>query len=110
MKNRWLVILRFAVVALFLSYYGGATLFTHTHSFEWGEVTHSHPYMPSGAHSHTAAGVQLIHSLSSVLFIVSAVALLPVDYAQNYERVAKVVPRTLLVYSTRRQSRAPPVW
>ena len=29
-----------------MSYYFSTTLFYHTHHFQWGTVTHSHPYIP----------------------------------------------------------------
>lgn len=58
------------LTALFVSYYGGTSLFTHTHTYHWGKVTHSHPYVPSSGHTHSAAAIQLIAHLSAPLAII----------------------------------------
>lgn len=62
-------ILTIVFVILFLSYYGGATFFTHTHIFKEGRVTHSHPYLPSGHHTHTSMGFQQIDHLTHFTFV-----------------------------------------
>lgn len=51
-----------------MSYYGGGTLFYHSHESAEGTVTHSHPYLPSAGHTHSGAALQLIGHLSSVIF------------------------------------------
>ena len=56
------------LVALFTSYYVSSYFFYHTHVYEWGIVTHSHPYS-SSSHSHTANTLQLINCLANLLFI-----------------------------------------
>lgn len=71
MQEKLKALLRIALVALFLSYYAGVTLFSHTHTYSWGKVTHSHPYIPSGHHSHTTAGLQMIDNLSQLHIIAS---------------------------------------
>lgn len=103
-------IFRILIVALFLSYYGGVSLFSHTHSYQWGDVTHSHPYLPSTQHSHTAAGCYLIDNLSLLQFtagdeiIVFAVAAIFVlIFVERKERVFHfAIPQCSL--------RAPPVY
>lgn len=66
----WLLVLLFAV------FYGESTLFVHTHSYEWGTVTHSHPFMPSSSHQHTQNECQAIDMLSA--FVVDSLPELPV--------------------------------
>ena len=56
------------LVALFMSYYAGTTLFPHTHKYAWGTVTHSHPYS-SASHTHTANALYFIHNLNNLLFV-----------------------------------------
>lgn len=109
MKRHLVSILRIAVAALFLSYYSGSMLFTHTHSFEWGHVTHSHPYMPGAGHSHTAAGCQLIEHLGHMLFIASATMILAVAVQATYRIAAETAPRLAPVQRYTRPARAPPV-
>lgn len=76
MNEKALKTLRYLLMALFVSYYCGSTLFVHTHTFDWGTITHSHPYMPTGGgHSHTAAECVTIASLTTLLFtIVGAIS------------------------------------
>jgi len=54
-------------VALFTSYYVNTNFFIHTHHDASGLFTHSHPYS-SANHSHSANTLQLIESLTSLLF------------------------------------------
>ncbi|MEG1463788.1 MAG: hypothetical protein RSC11_02650 [Mucinivorans sp.] len=68
MRKRAFNILKYLLVALFVSYYAESTLFFHTHTFSWGTVTHSHPYMPSAAHSHTTTECQTIQLLTNLVF------------------------------------------
>ncbi|MEG1644675.1 MAG: hypothetical protein RR279_02405 [Alistipes sp.] len=76
MRSKSLKILNCLLIALFVSYYAESTLFIHSHTFEWGTVTHSHPYLPGGGHSHTAGACQTIHSLNTILFtLIAAFAL-----------------------------------
>lgn len=93
MKVKVQLILRVLVVALFLSYYCGATLFSHTHNYNWGDVTHSHPYLPSANHTHTTAGCFLIDVLSSLQF------------TQGAEIVFFVVVVGLIILSVERKER-----
>lgn len=62
-------ILRLFLVILFLGYYGGSTLFIHTHTVDGVVITHSHPYLPSGHHTHMPSGFQVIDHLTYLIFI-----------------------------------------
>lgn len=62
------------MVLLFLGYYGSTTLFSHTHYAEGKLVTHSHPYLPTSHHTHSAASCQLIHLISNQLFTTFAIS------------------------------------
>ena len=81
MKQGLVKIAKWLMVVLFMSYYFSTTLFYHTHHFQWGTVTHSHPYIPfeggMPSHSHTAEQCATIGLLSAiVLWIAVAPALL----------------------------------
>lgn len=52
------------MVLLFMGYNASSTLFVHTHDIGGREVSHSHPYIPSSHHSHSAFGFQLINIIS----------------------------------------------
>ncbi len=52
------------LVAIFAMYYCESTLFVHTHQYLGGTVTHSHPFLPGGHHSHSATEFQTIHTLA----------------------------------------------
>ena len=81
MKQGLVKIAKWLMVVLFMSYYFSTTLFYHTHHFQWGTVTHSHPYIPfeggMPSHSHTAEQCATIGLLSAiVLWIAVAPAFL----------------------------------
>jgi len=61
-------ILSLVLLVLYTSYYTSTTCFVHTHQTPWGPVTHSHPYT-SGTHTHSTNALQLIASLTTLLFI-----------------------------------------
>ena len=66
------------LIMLFLSYYVSISTFYHTHHFNWGTVTHSHPYVPFGQgsanHTHTPIQCQTISVLSNLLLIFSVIS------------------------------------
>ena len=78
MKHTLVNIGKWMLVILFLSYYISTTMFYHTHDFNWGTVTHSHPYLPSNSeapsHTHTPVQCQTISFLSYLLLTLSFVA------------------------------------
>lgn len=61
------------LLLLFVGYYVSSTLFLHTHQTTNGVITHSHPYSTTTEHTHTAAEIQLIEHLSSIIFVVFCV-------------------------------------
>ena len=71
---------KWIIMVLFMSYYISTTCFYHTHYFSWGQVTHSHPYMPfdKGAvkHTHTQEACQTIDHLSNILIVLFAAVIL----------------------------------
>lgn len=68
MKQRLLNISKILLVVLFVSYYGGTTLFLHTHQSQFGQVTHSHPF--KNTHQHTYTEYETIHQLSNIILVV----------------------------------------
>lgn len=66
MKQRLLNISKILLIALFVSYYGGTTLFFHSHETYEGLITHSHPYKTG--HTHSQVEFETIHLLSIILF------------------------------------------
>ena len=80
------------VIAFFLAYYGGASFFPHTHYYTWGKVTHSHPYLPSAHHTHSAASVHAIEHLTALFFLVFYAGIIPgavfVGYARYFARTS----------------------
>jgi len=69
---------KWMLVILFLNYYISSTMFYHTHHFNWGTVTHSHPYLPFGKtttnHTHTPFQCQTISVLSNIILTCLVVA------------------------------------
>ncbi len=74
MKQRLLNISKILLIALFVSYYGGTTLFFHSHESSEGLITHSHPYKTG--HTHSQVEFETIHLLSVILFTAYAAFLL----------------------------------
>lgn len=112
MKQKILNVLRVLLVALFLSYYGGTTLFYHTHYFSWGIVTHSHPYFPfdheKPMHSHSEAQCQTIAQLSFFLLVLGTVAFVFFNVCAHhfyYTAIRRISPDS---YSPSDPLRAPP--
>ena len=73
-RNRFKTIFVYALLILFLGYYGGITLFPHHHIVDGISVVHSHPYrsgpgsVPSD-HQHSKNGFVLIQFLSAFIAI-----------------------------------------
>lgn len=61
--KRHLKTMRFFLPILFIFYFGGITLFTHTHVVNGVIIVHSHPY--NSEHTHTAQQAETIFFLSS---------------------------------------------
>jgi hypothetical protein len=67
-------ILKFALLLLFVVYYGSITLFMHSHTVNGITISHSHPYKPFSdqndeSHSHTPEGFLVIQLLSGFMAI-----------------------------------------
>lgn len=64
--RRWMAALLLVVFAAFAC---GNTLCVHTHvDKDGGVVTHSHPYLPSAHHSHSAAQLLTLAALNALSF------------------------------------------
>ena len=61
-------IISLLLLTLFVSYYASTTLFFHSHQYAWGTIIHSHPYT-AATHAHSANALQLINTLTNLLFI-----------------------------------------
>ena len=57
------------LIALFVSYYASSAFFIHTHVIDGKTVTHSHPYLPSGHHTHSNAAFYLIQYLNQIVLV-----------------------------------------
>ncbi|MEF9932429.1 MAG: hypothetical protein RSC28_00540 [Bacteroidales bacterium] len=109
MKNKAIKILQYLLLALFVSYYCESTLFIHTHNFNWGKVTHSHPYLPNSSHSHSEAQCLTIASLNNITFTVIAIAAIMVTVRVITLQYVPCI-HSVIRYTLRNCSlRAPPV-
>lgn len=72
MKKKLRCIIGFLLIVLYLGYYGGTTLFFHTHQTPYGTIIHSHPFKT--AHSHTIPAYITLSILSTVLFLSATIA------------------------------------
>lgn len=92
-----------------MSYYASSTMFVHTHNFEWGKVTHSHPCIPQSGHSHSAAACSVVDSMGGTFFIVAYSSLVLALFIAAYRYVIiveqKAQSQCELIYGLR----APPV-
>lgn len=59
------------LVGVFAFFYGGNTLFMHSHFADGHRVVHSHPYLPGSTHSHTDT---VMHFLSAANQAAAAMA------------------------------------
>ena len=60
------------LLLLFVSYYGGITLFRHAHQLGESKIVHSHPHTRDCGHTHNAAEFQFIQQLSLFLSLAAA--------------------------------------
>lgn len=90
--NNWLnKIMRYFFLILFLGYYGGITLFNHSHILNGVTIVHSHPFNSGTAenpinHQHSANGYVLILLLSHFLTTVSFIAFIIEAYKTVLEK------------------------
>lgn len=71
-EKRTRQLFNYLLLALYICYYSESNFFFHTHTFEWGTVTHSHPYIPSGGHTHSQTQCLAIASLTNLLVTFTA--------------------------------------
>ena len=97
------------MLAVLLFNLTATTLFIHSHDIEGTEVVHSHPYNPSGTHSHTRAQIILFNNtpLHDALIVESMACNKP--YSTEIATIEKrlhspIIERTSLHHSLR----APP--
>ena len=61
MKKSFATVFVSLVMLVFVNFMFSNAIFTHVHKGVDGRaVTHSHPYLPSGTHSHTAHSLDLV--------------------------------------------------
>ena len=94
------------MLAVLLFNVTATTLFIHSHNIEGTEIVHSHPYNPSGAHSHTRGHILLLNDASiHDALIVESVAcceLLSTEITSQYmEHDAPIIEQTSLSSSLR---------
>jgi len=100
------------LLVLFAMFFCGNTLFVHTHRLFDGQIeTHSHPFLPGSAHSHSDAGFQAIAQINAALAVIDREPLaetprVPQRKVRRYVREA-VGLRT--VFTVLRKGRAPPI-
>lgn len=78
--GRFKHILGILFVTLYLCHYTANNFFIHTHHFNWGTVTHSHPYLPaegSSEHQHSAAQLHFISNVNQQSYFLSDVPAVP---------------------------------
>lgn len=62
------------VMLLFVNFMFSNAIFTHVHKgIDGRPVTHSHPYLPSGTHGHTAHSLDLISAFNAASIAAAAV-------------------------------------
>lgn len=60
------------LLGVFAFFYCGNTLFLHTHIIEGNKIVHSHPYLPSGTHSHSSQALESIAGFNTALLSMQA--------------------------------------
>lgn len=63
---------RWLLVILFLYYYTANTSFIHTHIFQTYSITHSHPYIPGGHHTHTGEELETVALFNALVLFFSS--------------------------------------
>lgn len=113
MRKSMVVVAKCLLLALFVSYWAGAKLFTHTHVVDGNLISHSHPYLPSNAHSHShcATAFQLVDNLTNLIFTsVGAQTFAFMALAHRFVRVVYDVVIRECSFSLHCPLRAPPVY
>lgn len=96
------------LLTLFVGKLVSDTLLTHTHTYEWGTVTHSHPYSQKG-HTHSTDDLVLIANLNSTPYTTpdttSVIIAAESEISINWYYAEDLVSTTI----SARNQRAPPL-
>ncbi|GFI39023.1 hypothetical protein IMSAG025_00160 [Muribaculaceae bacterium] len=75
MKKSFATVFVSLVMLVFVNFMFSNAIFTHVHKGVDGRaVTHSHPYLPSGTHSHTAHSLDLVAGFNLAAITAQSVA------------------------------------
>ena len=106
------------LLALFLFYFAGSTLFTHIHRLGDATVVHSHYYairLWHGAtgedapnHSHSTEQFKTIQQLDCFVFVVSAIALSCAVFRRSWQLRVAFLTTCLPAHQVRLGGRSPP--
>ena len=109
--------LKIILPALFIAYLGCLVAFTHVHIVNGVTIVHSHPYQTDDdglpSHEHGYAEFQLLHQLSVVQVLDSALAVVAIVVFYSYFHklsIVPVYPEYLIPFFGKRTLRAPPVF
>lgn len=107
-------ILKYLLVALFISYYIGGVAFTHVHHFSTYTIIHSHPYWPGADgqphHTHNTVDYNTIEQLTEFLLEATPFIDLGCVWVLLFLFTTPHTYRTFLPACRRRNLRAPPVF
>lgn len=100
------------LLGVFTFFYCGNALFVHTHDVGDSKIVHSHPYLPSGQHSHSSQNLISIFGFNSALSTVTLSEAMEFNAPLQYETVLEAVSveTETELHATLRQWRAPPMW
>ncbi len=73
MEHRHNKLIAVLLLGVFAFFYCGNTLCVHTHILGDSVIVHSHPYLPSGHHSHSGQSLDSIAGFNSALSVMEAV-------------------------------------
>jgi len=99
------------LLGVFAFFYCGNTLFVHSHSLGDHMVVHSHPYIPSGHHTHTQGALDSLAGFNAALLSMEAGESAVIDIPEV--KAVTIEPHSHVTKSEShplfRQWRAPPV-
>ncbi|MGM9861981.1 MAG: hypothetical protein ACI30W_05235 [Muribaculaceae bacterium] len=98
------------VLCAFVYFCCGNTLFIHSHTYAGSTIVHSHPYLPSSHHSHSAADYGAVSWCNAAIAAMKAeTALQPMVPTMPIATIATAVAvRQLCAGITHYAGRAPP--
>lgn len=112
MKERTRRLTAALLLAVFAAFACGNTMFTHSHvGADGGVVTHSHPYLPSAHHTHSATQLLTLTAFNGIAFDGAATGqgsfIPPVPVCREASRMTEA-PRLYSAEMSARSLRAPP--